>query len=127
MRAIKRKRPPLRNKGPQSGLDFENIAKRARYTGSPEHKDHKSFVGQPKRRSDASVCDVSLATKKREITKWLKNAIKNKQIGEFFEGDFPRYVWHKEEDVVYEARLINRTTGEYKGYPLLSSEAPSWI
>mgnify|MGYP006915952220 FL=1 len=30
-------------------------------------------------------------------------------------------------DVVYEGRLINRTLGEYKGYPLASDEWPKGI
>ena len=33
-------------------------------------------------------------------------------------GQFPKYVWHRAGDRVYEGRLINSTNGEYKGYEL---------
>mgnify|MGYP000700245894 CR=1 FL=1 len=42
-----------------------------------------------------------------------------------FEGSFPRYAWFKNEGVVYEARLINRELGQYKGYPLNDDEWPA--
>lgn len=38
------------------------------------------------------------------------------------EGGFPRYVWHVQADTCYEGRLINRESGEYKGYPLEGAE-----
>lgn len=48
-------------------------------------------------------------------------------VGAPWEGDFPRYVWRREGDVVYEARLINREIGEYKGYPLQRDEWPEGL
>lgn len=44
-----------------------------------------------------------------------------------WEGDFPRYVWYKHGDTVFEGRLVNRETGEYKGYPLHGDEWPDGI
>lgn len=41
--------------------------------------------------------------------------------------DFPRYAWHKEKETVYEARLVNRELGEYKGYPLNETEWPEGL
>jgi hypothetical protein len=32
--------------------------------------------------------------------------------------EYPRYVWHLDADVLYEARLTNSGNGEYHGYPL---------
>ena len=32
-----------------------------------------------------------------------------------WEGGFPRYVWYKHGETVFEGRLVNRETGEYKG------------
>ena len=48
-------------------------------------------------------------------------------VSAFFEGEFPRYVWYKDGRVVYEARLINKTLGQYKGYPLNDDEWPEFI
>lgn len=49
-------------------------------------------------------------------------------MGALFEGGYPRYVWFKEdEETVYEARLVNRGKGTYKGYPLETDEWPSGI
>lgn len=48
-------------------------------------------------------------------------------MGEPWEGRFPRYVWHREGEVYYEARLTNRETGCYKGYPIEPTEYPEGI
>ena len=48
-------------------------------------------------------------------------------IGAPWEGEFPRYVWYKHDDTVFEARLLNRETGSYKGYPLDENEWPNGI
>ena len=42
-------------------------------------------------------------------------------------GDFPRYAWCKIGDTVYEARLVNRAIGEYKGWQLKLHEWPDGI
>ncbi len=44
-----------------------------------------------------------------------------------WEGDFPRYVWYKLDNVVYEGRLVNRGLGDYKGYKLNENEWPENI
>ncbi|MBV9497632.1 MAG: hypothetical protein JOZ54_25580 [Acidobacteria bacterium] len=58
------------------------------------------------------------------MTSWLREAITRGAFGTLWEGNFPRYVWFKDGDVVYEGRLINRELGEYKGYPLEQNEWP---
>jgi hypothetical protein len=45
-------------------------------------------------------------------------------VSELREGGFPRYVWFKQGNAVYEGRLVNRGLGEYKGYPLEPGEEP---
>ncbi len=58
---------------------------------------------------------------------WLREAIRRGAVGELCEGMFPRYVWFKDGNVVYEGRLVNRGLGEYKGYPLEEDGWPSGI
>jgi hypothetical protein len=107
-------------------VNIADAASRSKYVGSPEHKDAPSFAGQPRPRADASICDQRLGSAD-VITSWLRKAIRKGAFGKLWEGSFPRYVWYKEGEIVYEARLINRELGEYKGYPLEPDEWPPEI
>ncbi len=102
------------------------MARRARYVGSPEHKDAPSFAGVPRLRADASCCPRKFADRQK-IAMWLRTAIRRGATGAPWEGTFPRYVWFKHEETVFEGRLVNQTAGEYKGYPLHKSEWPQGI
>ncbi len=112
--------------GAPQTANLESVAARATYVGSPEHKDFLSFAGPPRPRRDASLCPRYLKSK-TAVTNWLRSAIRRGHTGAPWEGDFPRYVWHREDSVVFEARLVNREQGSYKGYPLNEDEWPSGI
>jgi len=131
MKSPKKHRPPLSRgtlaKEIPAGIVLSEIAEQVRYVGSPEHKDTPSFAGSPRPRADATLCDRSLANQLLKITRWLQSAIRQRQVGEPWEGRFPRYVWHREGEVCYEARLTNRETGYYKGYPIEPTECPEGI
>ena len=128
MRAPKRKRPLVRKiVDVPDGVDLELVASKAVYVGSPEHKNIPSFAGPPKLRADASCCPRDLATKQDLVTGWLKEGISSGAVGGCWEGTFPRYVWFMHEDTVFEARLVNREAGWYKGYPLNPSEWPEGV
>jgi hypothetical protein len=114
-------------------VSLVELAQRVSYVGSGEHKSFPSFAGQPRLRADASKCDPTF-TDAGEITGWLRQAIAGGNVGAPWEGDFPRYAWHRLaslgiawhrlDDAVYEARLVNQELGQYKGYPLDPSEWP---
>jgi hypothetical protein len=106
------------------GVDLDHVAQQARYVGSPEHKDHASIAGIPKPRADASLCPLFTQDHLKMVNDWLKESIRKGLVGEFWEGEFPRYVWYRDGSTLYEARLVNRGTGEYKGYPLEPDEWP---
>ena len=106
------------------GTDLDTLAARATYVGSPEHKDAPSFAGPPRPRGDASICPREYKDDTELVTGWLRAAIRDGSTGAPWEGDFPRYVWHKENATVFEARLVNRGEGSYKGYPLDDDEWP---
>jgi len=129
MRAPRRRRAPLRRLA--SWRDDEKrlarLAQRARYVGSPEHKDMLSFAGHPRPRADASICPRDLTRDQARVEGWLREAIRRGAVGEPCEGEYPRYVWYKEGDALYEGRLVNRGRGEYKGYPLEDDEWPRGI
>jgi hypothetical protein len=112
---------------PPPGISLARIARRVSYVGSPEHKDHPSFAGRPRPRADASLCDPALAHRLPDLTRWLRAAIRKGNVGAPWEGDFPRYAWHRQGDAYFEARLVNREKGEYKGYPLADGERPDGL
>jgi len=106
----------------------EEIAARISYVGSPEHKDVPSFAGNPPRpRPDASICEQSLANERDKITSWIREAVQRGAYGAMKENGFPRYLWYKDGDTVYEGRLVNSGNGTYKGYPLMADEWPRGI
>lgn len=127
MRAPRRRRPQRRRIAGATESDLHAAASRARYIGSPEHKDTPSFAGHPRPRADASICDRALADQQDRVQQWLVSAIRGGTVSEHWEGDFPRYVWHKVGPTVFEGRLVNREQGWYKGFPLQPSEWPPGI
>ena len=97
MRAPRRRRPMRRSPGPvPPGIDLEVIVARVAYVGSGEHKTFPSFAGPPHPRADASKCDPRLADQD-ELTCWLQQAIREGRTGGQWDGDFPRYIWHRAE------------------------------
>lgn len=125
MRAPQRYRPSLRKIHPlRPDVDMDLVAERSSYVGSPEHKDMPSFAGRPRPRADASICDRAFADRQTELTDLLRDAIRRRVVGHPWEGGYPRYVWASIDGEVYEARLVNQGTGEYKGYMLTRSEWP---
>jgi hypothetical protein len=127
MRAPRRHRPLPRSLASPGDHDLAVVAARATYVGSPEHKDTPFFLGQPRPRADASICDPSLAQQKAELVRWLREAIAAGHVSAHWENGFPRYVWSRQGGDVYEARLVNRETGQYKGYPLNREEWPDGL
>jgi len=86
------------------------------------------FAGRPPRPCpDATLCDRALANSRDQLTEWLRTAIAKGVVAVPWEGEFPRHAWYKTRDIVYEARLVNRTQVTYKGYGLLRDEWPKGI
>jgi len=110
-----------------SPYELDALSTAVKYVGSPEHKDAISFAGMPKPRADASICDRALGQNRKKVQRWLETAISCGSVGELLDGCFPRYVWYRDEEIVYEGRLVNRELGEYKGYPLDSDEWPQGL
>jgi hypothetical protein len=111
---------------PPPACDLVALAERTSYVGSAEHKSYPSFAGQPKLRGTATKCDPSL-TDAGEITSWLRAGIAAGLVGYPWRGDFPSYVWCRVEELCYEARLVNRDAGHYKGYALTKHESPEGV
>lgn len=127
MRAPKRRSPLKRQFVGVLPENTEAIAGAATYIGSPEHKNTGSFAGQRHPRRDASLCDIRFSTQQAMLTAWLIAGIRKGCCSTFGDGEFPKYVWYKDVETVYEARLVNKSTGEYKGYPLSREEWPNGV
>lgn len=126
MRTPGRRRPRKETRyQPSRQAELSEIAEKASYTPSPEHKDYLTSAGPGRLRSDASACPRGLDF--NIVLEWLRGAISDGNISADFEGDFPRYAWARVDDRAYEARLSNSGLGEYKGYPILDQEAPGWL
>ena len=115
---------------PPAGTDLRDVAAKTSYVGSPEHKNAPSFAGDPRPRADATICDPIFHQRQSEINQWLRQAIESGHVGAHWEGStpgFPRYVWYRDGDDVYEARLVNCEQGQYKGYQLGEGESPQGL
>lgn len=105
-------------------LDLRAIASAVRYVGSAEHKTYPSQAGPPRPRADATKCDPNLHGDFEVLSALLVAGICAGHIGGPVESSFPRYVWAEMEGEWYEARLVNREQGTYKGYGIDRSELP---
>lgn len=121
-----RRKPKFLGPAPD-GIDIEASAREAVYVGSPEHKDSKSFAGPPHPRRDAAICDRSLSDSSHQITEWVRAAIRGRMFSGDWQGRFPKYIWHRVGDIVYEGRQVTPGRGDYKGYPLFPDQIPDGV
>lgn len=126
MRAPRRRRPRTTARiTPRSQDHLDALAAKATYTPGAEHKDYLTSAGPGRLRSDASACPRDLHLDR--VAGWLREALRAGQASEPHEEEFPRYVWTRDGDRFYEARLCDSVAEEYEGYPILASEAPDWL
>lgn len=100
------------------------LAQSVRYVGSGEHKRFPNPLCPPSLRTDASDCDAvdpTLSQDPARVSRALQLAIARGQVDPVSEGGFPRRAWGRLRlangaDELFEARLTNQATGEYKGY-----------
>jgi hypothetical protein len=93
-------------------MDLAKIATEVSYIISTEHKDYLTSAGPGNLRSDATACPRGLDF--TQVEDWLKQAVGAGNVSAVLDGDFPRYVWKKVGDQIYEARLSNAGLGQYK-------------
>ena len=106
-------------KPPPDGTDLEAVAEQVRYQSSPYHSRAARIQ---KNRPDASKCPSEVSNDLARVELWLRQAISAGATGGVWEGGFPRYVWHRVDNVVFEARQGSPGTGVYHGYPLSPQE-----
>lgn len=103
---------------PPPGTDLNAVAQKCRYAGSPYHKIMPDrYNNRPVYHRGKSKCPRELQNNPAQVTEWLRAAIRQGQCGKF-ENGFPRRVWYRDGNDVFQANLHNRESGEYHGFPL---------
>jgi hypothetical protein len=111
---------------PPVGVDLTELAAQATYIPYAVHKIHHVPGTAPSRRSDATPCPIEVTL--AEAQTWLRDAITVGDVGGSWDGKpYPRYVWTRIEERVFEARLSNQELGQYHGYPIDRQEWPKWM
>ena len=71
-------------------------------------------IGIAQRYTGHAACDPN----RRDLVEgWLRSAVRAGRFGAW-DGGYPRYVWHRQDELVFEARQGSPGSGEYHGYPL---------
>jgi hypothetical protein len=100
-------------------------AARAVYAASEYHC-HGSKGEAPKKRAEyASICPKRWSSE--AATQALRRALTNGQVSEAWEDGFPRYVWHKDGEVIYEARHTRGPHGTFHAYPIEKYQIPDGL
>ena len=124
-----------RTREPLSLAGRRNLAARARYVGSPEHKVGRWWDGLPKARQlpggrvgrrgrqTTTVCPLTTDQDRKSATDWLREAIVAGQY-RFVESDrdFPKRVWFRAQGRIWCGHCVNPSAGHYKGWPIDEDE-----
>jgi hypothetical protein len=101
---------------------LEHAAVNATYLPSDYHC-RGSNGERPKRRAKPTMlCPRQWTIGEARVA--LREAIRLGQISKRWVGSFPRYVWHREAEVWYEARTSDGTPGTYHAYPIEPTAVP---
>lgn len=99
---------------PPDGVDLDAVVQQVSYDPSPYHSRTKR-IRRP--RPDASKCPPEVSDDLQRVELWLRESIRQGWTGVWYKG-FPRYVWRRVGDVIFEARQGAPGSGIYHGYPL---------
>jgi hypothetical protein len=91
---------------------------------SPSDYHCRGRKGQPlkSRGKPASACPKRWSD--TEATRVLRKAIADGNVSEAWEDGFPRYVWHRDGEITYEARHTRGPTGTFHAYPIEAIQTP---
>jgi hypothetical protein len=102
--------------------ELQELARRARYGGNPEHKKNPGDFGlvpPSDPRQGKSLCDVAKIFMRKEAEELLRAGLRNGLVSDRMVGDWPKNVWAvTDEGFAMEAQLENPELGTYHGYPM---------
>jgi hypothetical protein len=90
----------------------------AEYIGSPYHRMAGSPMGLRSERRWPLASKCPAFWDRAAATRALREGLRAGRVSAQWEGNFPRFIWHLQEETLYEARLSNKELGGYHGYPL---------
>jgi len=114
-----------RSKRVHSAPDATALARAAAnavYSSSPYHCRGSKGQAPIVRAKPASICPRQWSD--HEATEALRAALARGSVSEAWEDDFPRYIWHRDGNVVYEARHTGGTPGTFHAYPIEDIQIP---
>jgi len=96
----------------------------ASYDGDSNPYHCRGSRGQPmsSRIKPASRCPKRWSDE--DVTRVLREAMSRGNVSETWEDGFPRYVWHIDGNVVYEARHTRGPIGSFHAYPIEDHQVP---
>ncbi len=97
------------------------------YDGSSNPYHCLGIRGRPlsTRVKPASICPKRWTDE--DATKVLRAAVARGNVSEKWEEGFPRYVWHRDGEVFYEARHTRGPSGSFHAYPIEEMQAPQGL
>ncbi len=107
---------------PPDGVSLERVAEACRYQGSGYHRTMPGRSGPPRSKPRGTKCPRHLQRQPEEVERLLREAIRAGHCGTF-EGGFPRRVWRRIGQTIFEARQGSPGSGEYHGFTLTPEQA----
>lgn len=104
---------------------LENAAATAVYGFSEYHCRGPKGEAPKKRARPASICPRKWSND--EATEALRMALKKGHVSEAWEEGFPRYAWHRDGAILYEARHTRGPTGTFHAYPIEAFQFPNGL
>ena len=131
------KRPAQKpERAPLSPEQRQELAARAQYEGSDEHKEHRWWGGLPRGRQlrggrigragkqKTTICPLTEDRDRIRATGWVRTAIKEGNY-QFVQTDqkYPKKIWYRDSHGQYWfGYCMNTFAGHYKGWPIYKSE-----
>lgn len=100
--------------------DLAALAETVKYVGSPYHRQRGAPMGGSVERAWPAANKCPLKWTFEAANRALKEGVRMGYISMETSNGFPRRIWYKDGDVLYEARLSNAANGEYHAYPFSS-------
>jgi hypothetical protein len=113
---------PKRKISPAGPLEESaDLAKRASYSGNPEHKRFPGDYGltpPASPRPGKTLCDAEGPFLKHLAQELLRSGLEKGMVSEQRRGEWPQNIWSVASEAPFEAQLENEATGSYHGYPM---------
>lgn len=108
--------------------ELEELAQRAVYLGSGEHKIQRWWGGLPEAGNRAkwqttTICPLTTEVERIRATDWVRSAIVSGHcLFSQEDKNFPKWIWHEADGRIWMGYLVNDGLGQYKGWPIDKDE-----